>query len=1132
MLTLTPLFSFSRLCVLSFLLLFPSISLAENPVVSATADIITAQLNEVEASTELDEVLKSTLTQYYRKSLSHLEKERVSLQAGKSFSSALKKTPSELKVARKALETLKQKDLAVTLKVFESSPIADIEQALLNEKVYQAKVSIKLNEIEKQLAMEAKRPTAIRERINSIRNRQEVIDNELEQVVSADELPRLSEAKRWSLTTEQQALRAELKMLDQELLSQPIRVNLLRILQEKAELSFNQLNERIKLLEELLSQQRQSEAEQARTEAEVTRSETADKHPLIQALAQKNAELSDYLTTLSVELGNVTIAGQEALEAAKRTEDELRRIREKIEVAGLSQSFGQILFEQRRLLPDERKIRKEAQAREELIAAAGLKQIQDNEELRRLRSISGYVEQLTSGLREDEIVLIRGDLEELVEKRRELLGKESSQNEAYLRALGELDFNQNRLIDAVEAFDIFLAEHLLWVRSAPPPSIDMMLAVPSEIYQLLAPGHWLEVSQILLSRLKQSPVMFLALLVSVFLLIKYRLLHEKLLRTGKKVIKARNDEFGYTLKALALTLLMAAPWPLLTGITGWQLSSSPQGTDFSKALSHGLILLSPAFFYLKSFRTMCLPGGLAQVHFRWPESSTKALRYQLRILMLTFLPAGLVAITITRFSSAEFGSGLGRLAFVVLVMALAYFFYRLFSPNQTTLQDVLERNPTSALARFRMLWLVLALLLPVFLAVLAVLGFLYTAGILTGSLVETLWLLLGLIVIHQMAVRWLLMTRRKLAFEAAIERRRVALKAGEAAEAAQQSGEAVSVESSQHQVEEPEIDLFALSDESRKLLNTALPLLSLVGLWFIWSDILPAFGWLDTISLWHYTGTAGDQELLIPVTLRDFLLGMTILIVTMVASKRFPALLEIILLQRFKTTSGGRYAATTLARYSIASIGVLLALSIIGARWSQVQWLAAALSVGIGFGLQEIVANFISGLIILFERPIRVGDVVTIGDTDGVVTRIQIRATTIRSWDRLELLVPNKEFITGRLLNWTLSDQTTRLRIPVGIAYDSDVKKAMALMNEAAVENDAVLDDPEPSVVFEAFGDSTLQLMLRCFVGLQDDRMPTLTALHEAINDKFHEAGIVMAFPQRDVHLNTSQALDVRIKRD
>jgi potassium efflux system protein len=108
-------------------------------------------------------------------------------------------------------------------------------------------------------------------------------------------------------------------------------------------------------------------------------------------------------------------------------------------------------------------------------------------------------------------------------------------------------------------------------------------------------------------------------------------------------------------------------------------------------------------------------------------------------------------------------------------------------------------------------------------------------------------------------------------------------------------------------------------------------------------------------------------------------------------------------------------------------------LNTIGAQWSQLQWLVAALGVGIGFGLQEIVTNFISGLIILFDRPVRVGDIVTVGDTDGVVTKIRIRATTIRNWDRKELLVPNKEFITGRLLNWSLSDQMTRVVIIVGV---------------------------------------------------------------------------------------------------
>jgi potassium efflux system protein len=251
-----------------------------------------------------------------------------------------------------------------------------------------------------------------------------------------------------------------------------------------------------------------------------------------------------------------------------------------------------------------------------------------------------------------------------------------------------------------------------------------------------------------------------------------------------------------------------------------------------------------------------------------------------------------------------------------------------------------------------------------------------------------------------------------------------------------------------------------------------------------------------------------------------------------VAMKRFPALLEILLLQRVRMTAGSRYTITTLTTYAIVGVGLIAFFNVIGADWSKVQWLFAALSVGIGFGLQEIVANFISGIIILFERPIRVGDVVTIGDTDGVVTRIQIRATTIRTWDRQELLVPNKEFITGRLLNWSLSDQTTRIKVPVGVAYGSDVEKAMLLMDEAAAANSNVLAEPAPSIIFEAFGDNTLNLVLRVFVDSQDVRMTTLTQLNQAINKRFNEAGITIAFPQRDVHLDTLKPLEVRISRD
>jgi len=309
-------------------------------------------------------------------------------------------------------------------------------------------------------------------------------------------------------------------------------------------------------------------------------------------------------------------------------------------------------------------------------------------------------------------------------------------------------------------------------------------------------------------------------------------------------------------------------------------------------------------------------------------------------------------------------------------------------------------------------------------------------------------------------------------------------------------------------------------------------IIGIVGTWLIWSEILPAFSVLDEVVLWHHTVVVDAEQAIAPVTLADIGLAILIAIVSYVAMKRFPALLEIVLLQRVNMTSGARYTVTTLTTYVIVGIGLVAFFRVIGADWSKLQWLFAALGVGIGFGLQEIVANFISGLIILFERPIRVGDVVTIGDTDGMVTRIQIRATTIRTWDRQELLVPNKEFITGRLLNWSLSDQTTRIKVPVGVAYGSDVQLAMALMNEAAQENEHVLADPEPSIIFNAFGDNALNLVLRCFVGTQDVRMSAITELHEAINRKFSAAGICIAFPQRDVHLDTTRPLEVHLRKD
>jgi potassium efflux system protein len=457
--------------------------------------------------------------------------------------------------------------------------------------------------------------------------------------------------------------------------------------------------------------------------------------------------------------------------------------------------------------------------------------------------------------------------------------------------------------------------------------------------------------------------------------------------------------------------------------------------------------------------------------------------------------------------------------------SLALAFYRLFDPKSGVLAGYLRHRERRTFKQLHKIWYPLLVAAPLVLGALSVWGYLYTAGTLISLLLDSTWLVVWLSVLNALIMRWLLVTRRRLVYEAAMERREAQSAVGRD-EVKSRAGEVgVPVE-----MEESQVDLVALSDTSRDLVRTALYFAGFIGLLVIWSDVLPALRILDGVAVWHQTVTVDGEAQVLAVTLADIGLALIYLVVAVMLARKLPAVLEIILLHHSDISSGSRYTITTLTNYGIITVGAVLVLKTIGADWSKLQWLVAALGVGIGFGLQEIVANFISGIIILFERPVRVGDVVTVGDTDGTVTRIRIRATTIRNWDGKELLVPNKEFITDRLLNWSLSDQTTRILISVGIAYGSNVRAAMRLLEQAAREHEDVLRDPAPSVIFESFGDNALTMVLRCFVESVDLRVQTISALNQIINDKFNAAGIVIAFPQRDLHLDTAQPLQVELR--
>jgi small-conductance mechanosensitive channel len=214
------------------------------------------------------------------------------------------------------------------------------------------------------------------------------------------------------------------------------------------------------------------------------------------------------------------------------------------------------------------------------------------------------------------------------------------------------------------------------------------------------------------------------------------------------------------------------------------------------------------------------------------------------------------------------------------------------------------------------------------------------------------------------------------------------------------------------------------------------------------------------------------------------------------------------------------YAISSLLHYVILLLGFLVAIGAMGVDLNRLTLLTGAFGVGVGFGLQTIVSNFVSGIILLLERPIQVGDAIQMGDLDGEVRRIGIRSTTVHTWRGAEVLVPNATLISGNLTNWTLSDRTRRLELPIGVAYGSDPERVIALLVETATTVPGVLAKPSPLALFQSFGDSALNFELRAWTDHFEEWGAIRSHIAVAVNNRLKAEGIEIPFPQRDVNLH------------
>lgn len=1012
-----------------------------------------------------------------------------------------------------------------------------------------------------------------------------------------DTLGLLTEARLVADRAAGQAARARALALQRELASLDARRE---NLQSRLDLARRDVAEREALVRELdrrVGEARRVAAQEAEEAARRALLAAADAHPRVQEALQFTQRLAARLATdpHTRQPGaeeQARTANEQALAATASLEAlraDYRSTFERVETIGLTDTMGRLLREKRRRLDSPLDLRERIRADREARASILLELF----ELRPLEAEWGQPGQVARRVAEGEASLpaearsvLQAQLQDALLRRLEAYRKLVAELEAYQSSLGVLDAaNRDRLALLVR-YIREIDRTILWVPSHHAASPSDLSELASGIRWIGDPEAWgraVRGAGGIADDVADRPIITLGPLLAVLLLALVARpalarttdqIHERARRVG-------TDSFRLTIRALILGAIIAAVPPAFLLALYAILSGAGDAADQPRAVGVGCLTAAGVLFVMTLVTRVVRRNGLAEIHFRWPESVTAAIRSKLRWLTPLALATHPLVAAVTLDPETPGGPALARWALVVWLAALAMALYRLLRPHGPALAHFLRISPGGWIDRLRWIWYPTAFASPLALAVIALLGYIETARELERRYLETIGLILALILVSAVVTRWIALARRRVAMEGA-RRRREALDAEHAKELGADPTASAPVEPD-HGANLEEIDA-----QTRQLLRFGVGLSAIFGIWGLWVGVLPALGMLERVELWPElritpqtarerardglsdraagqasstpatvapaspqpapagvvsalgasagsSGTSGDgsgdpgtdqgaASADAPpgiFTLADLLTVIVLALATLVASRNVPGVAEILLLQHLPLDRGARYAVTTVFRYAILIVGVSATLNAVGIGWGKVQWLAAALTFGLGFGLQEIFANFVSGLIILAERPIRIGDTVTVNNLTGNVSKIRMRATTIVDYDKRELVVPNRSFITDSVVNWTLSDPTTRVVIPVGVAYGSDVNVVRDTLLRVGKASSYILEGREPMALFRAFGASSLEFELRVWTRNVEESHLARDEMLRALDRALREAKVEIALPQQDVRIRS-----------
>lgn len=1081
-----------------------------------------ATLKKIDALNSVQQADLSSLSQAH----DFLHKSIESVDRALQYTQASQQAPAQLKVIEQKLEAPLQGEELKTENIDEKQPLEKLESQFETIRKALADAQKNRTDTEQEIIRRTERQPKIQEEIALARKR---ID-ELNQAITV--IP--DKAVEHSVETQKMANTAELdysNQLIQELNLEDNSYNLQReLLRAQRHLAERQVliaERNSNIFEQVINKLRSEAATRVKEDADTASQEAETAHPLVRAITEENISLAAELEKIAVDsiaLSEEKKSLNHLLTLIQRNYD---RVQEKITQTGLTNAIGLKLRNDRKQLPDISLHEKKTELRNLEINRVQLRRIELEDRLLEIVDLYQEAQRRVADAKielseTEEAELLSVIYQALLKQKDDYLDELINAYDVYFeKKLYPLLEKEQQLIVLIREYKDFIDTRILWIQSAPMIHLQDIQRLGAATAWLLNPESWLNIVTLLGDDLdKNSLIVMPLLLIFTVLLISRKHLKEKLSDSGRYVTKLSKAQFSDTLWAAAVTVLMALPWPFMIYLISWRIHQINTDSVFVMAFSPSLTVLAYLLFAGLLLYHLCRKEGLGELHFRWKTENMILIRRQLAWLLPASLPLAFVFVLTMEQPTEAHHESLGRLSFFILMAVATLLIYRLMHPSKGLLHYYLEKNTEGWVNRLSGMWFPAMLITPFCLAISAAIGYMYTAGQLSLLIINSVMLIFAIIIARALLIRWLNIEQRKLAIEQ--WRKKFAAQA----ESGQDDEKLKSTDTSEQIiVEEDTLDVDQISTQTVKLLNTAYWFTLVIGLALIWAQVLPAFTMLNDVILWNteITGNEDSKEVtsLVPITLASLLLAVIIFIMTFFISNNIPGLLEIVILQRLPFSPSGRYAIASIARYFIIIIGFAMTFNALGIGWSKVQWLAAAVTVGLGFGLQEIFANFVSGLIILFERPVRVGDIVTLGNISGKVSRIQMRATTIIDWDRKELIIPNKEFVTGQVINWSLTDSILRFVIPVGIAYGSDTKLANDILLSIAQNHPNVLKDPEPSSRFVAFGDSSLNFELRIFIPEPDLLLETRHDLLMEIDQRFREAKIEIAFPHQDIHIRS-----------